>query len=115
MNMAQMSTAAPSTIADKPYKDGTYTAVGTYTDPGGQDSIRLQVTLAKNIITDAVVTPLAGDGTCRSYQDLFIGGFKSKVVGKPISSVHLSYVAGSSLTSGGFNTALAKIASDAGA
>ncbi|MHD0330680.1 hypothetical protein ACY18M_17150, partial [Proteus mirabilis] len=52
-------------------------------------------------------------GESREYQAKFASGFKTLVVGKKIDEVSLSRVAGSSLTSGGFNAALADIESQA--
>jgi uncharacterized protein with FMN-binding domain len=61
------------------------------------------------------VTPGAQDGTSRSFQEQFVGGISSVVVGKPLDALQVDKVAGSSLTSGGFNQAVEKIRSEAGA
>lgn len=52
---------------------------------------------------------MANDRTSERYEQKFIGGYAALIVGKNIDTVQLSYVSGSSLTSGGFNDALAKI------
>jgi len=98
---------------DEAYKDGTYTETGNYITPGGRETIKVTVTLANDIITDASVTGDATSGESKEYQSDFIGGFKKLVVGKDIDEVSLSRVAGSSLTSNGFNTALKLIKADA--
>ena len=87
-------------------KDGTYSATGSYQTPGGQESIGVKVTLAGGVITDAEVTKQGKTGEAQEYQSDFVAGFKSQVVGKKASEVSLSRVAGSSLTSRGFNDAL---------
>lgn len=97
------------------YKDGTYSEKGTYISPGGAESIEVKLTIANDIITDATVTGNATRGESKQYQGEFISGYKSQVVGKDVDSVSLSRVAGSSLTSNGFNTALKLIKADAGA
>jgi uncharacterized protein with FMN-binding domain len=104
------TTTSPAT-----YKDGTYTATGSYDSPGGNESITVTVTLANDIITSTSATSGANDTEAHEYQNEFISEYKSLVVGKDISSVHLSRVSGSSLTSQGFNSAIQKIESQANA
>ncbi|HTK33096.1 MAG TPA: hypothetical protein VL335_00920 [Candidatus Paceibacterota bacterium] len=95
------------------YKDGTYTANGTYMSPGGQDEIKVTLTLKSDIVTDATVVTVIADHTSQRYQDKFISGYKQYVVGQNISSLNVTVVSGSSLTSTGFNNALAKIKTQA--
>lgn len=97
------------------YKSGTYKATGEYLSPGGQESVDVEVTLDGDMITAATVTPHPATGTSTQYQGEFVAGFKALVVGKDIDEVKLSRVAGSSLTSGGFNQALDKIKTEAAA
>jgi uncharacterized protein with FMN-binding domain len=113
-NTAQVSSDTTATTVDmstatSDYKNGTYTATGNYTSPGGNESITLSVTLQGDIITDSSVQEGATDPEAREYQADFISGYKAFVTGKNISSVRLSRVSGSSLTSGGFNRALDQI------
>lgn len=110
---ATSNQATDQPAAEKSYKSGTYTASGSYLSPGGEESVDVQVTLDGDIITAATVTPHAAAGTSVQYQTEFVNNFKSLVVGKDIDEVKLSRVAGSSLTSGGFNKALDKIKTDA--
>jgi hypothetical protein len=49
------------------------------------------------------------------YQGLFIANYKQYVIGKSIDSLNLSEVSGSSLTSSGFNAAVAEIKAQASA
>ena len=49
------------------------------------------------------------------YQGRFIGGIADVVVGQDIDDIQVSRVAGSSLTSGGFNEAIEAIKSEAAA
>ena len=107
------SSAPVSDVPKSAYKDGTYTAVGSYMSPGGPDKIGVQLTLASGVVTDASVTPMPGDGTSAHYQSLFQSGFAAQVVGKPIDSIHLTEISGSSLTPMGFQDALAQIESQA--
>ena len=95
------------------YKDGTYSATGSYMSLGGEDQIGVTVTLANDVITAVDATNMAGDRTSSRFQDRFISGYKAYVVGKKISDVHLTRVSGSSLTPAGFNNALAQIQSQA--
>ena len=120
------STAAESTKTEEPqtdtsanasegasYKDGTYTEKGKYVSPGGAESIDVTVTVANDIITTVTVTPNATRGEAKEHQDDFVAAFKNLVVGKNIDEVKLSRVAGASLTSNGFNSALNLIKNDA--
>jgi len=101
-----------ATIAGN-YKDGTYSATGSYSSPGGRESIELTVTIAGGVITSTSLVENATSGEAKNYQDDFASGYKSLVVGKNVDEVSLSRVAGSSLTSNGFNAALDQIKSDA--
>lgn len=107
------STTTNDSSSTTTYKDGTYTATGSYQTPGGTESIGVTVTLSGDMITDASVTQNASGGEAEEYQSAFAGGFKSLVVGKKIEDVSLTRVAGSSLTPNGFNNAIAAIESQA--
>lgn len=97
-------------VATEPkYKDGSYTAVGSYTSPAGGETVTLQVTLKDGIVIDSKVTPHATNAISVKMQTAFVSGFKQFVVGKKIAGIELSKVSGSSLTPKGFNDALAKI------
>jgi len=109
------STESPAVDVDAAinYKDGTYTEKGRYVSPGGAESVDVTVTIANDIITSAEVKANATRGESAEHQADFISGYKKLVVGKDIDAVSLSRVAGSSLTSNGFNTALDLIKADA--
>lgn len=96
------------------YKDGTYSATGSYVSPGGRESIELTVTIKDGVITSTELVQNAEDRDAKQYQASFAGGYKDLVVGKKVDEVKLSRVAGSSLTSNGFNDALNQIKEDAG-
>lgn len=102
-----------STSSNATYKDGTYTAPGTYVSPGGQERISVTLTLAKNIITAVKVVTVKADPTATGYEQMFEGGISGVAVGKNLNSLKVGVVAGSSLTSMGFNNALATIKADA--
>jgi uncharacterized protein with FMN-binding domain len=91
------------------YKDGTYTAVGSYMSPGGRDKIGVTLTLKADTITHASVAPQAGDNTSARYENIFATNYKQYVVGKNIATLNLTKVSGSSLTPKGFNDAITKI------
>ena len=91
------------------YKDGTYSATGSYRSPAGIEQVAITITLKDGVIVDTTATNLAANYTSKRYEDMFIGGYKTYVVGKKISEVHLTRVSGSSLTPAGFNDALAQI------
>ncbi|MBP7804752.1 MAG: hypothetical protein KA052_00830 [Candidatus Pacebacteria bacterium] len=95
------------------YKDGTYTAIGGYMSPGGANRIQVTVTLKKDIVTDTSAVEMAGDPKSVHFQTLFIGGYKTFVIGKNLDDVNVGKVSGSSLTATGFNEAIAKIKTQA--
>jgi len=96
------------------YADGTYNATGSYIAPSGRESIKLSVTIKDGVITGTSVENQATDSEARQYQQMFSNNYKELIVGKKVTEVKsLSRVAGSSLTSNGFNNALDQIKSDA--
>lgn len=97
------------------YKNGTYEATGTYSTPGGRESVNLSVTITDGVITATEIDGSASSGDSLQYQTRFINNYESLVVGKSVDEVSLSRVAGSSLTSSGFNNALEQIKTDAAA
>ena len=112
--------AAPAATADSGtaaggYTDGTYSAEGQYATPESVETVDVTITLADDVITAVEVT---GDPQAREsqeYQSRFIGGIQDEVVGKNIDEISVSRVAGSSLTSGGFNQAVESIKTEAAA
>jgi uncharacterized protein with FMN-binding domain len=110
---ASNSGGGDTTPSTTTYKDGSYTAPGTYESPGGTEHISVTLTLAKNIITAMKVTTVKADPTATGYEQMFEGGINAVTVGKDINTLNIGVVAGSSLTSLGFNRALATIKADA--
>jgi uncharacterized protein with FMN-binding domain len=100
---------------DGTYADGTYTAEGTYQTPESVETISVTVTLEDDVITDVQVSGNPQARESQDYQSQFIGGIADAVVGKDIDQISVSRVAGSSLTSGGFNDAIRTIKSEAAA
>jgi uncharacterized protein with FMN-binding domain len=104
---------AASTASSTELKDGTYNADGSYRTPGGSESIGVTITLQNGTIQDVALKQQAKSNDAVEYQSKFASGYRSLVVGKNINEVKLSRVAGSSLTSNGFNDALEQIKQDA--
>jgi uncharacterized protein with FMN-binding domain len=99
--------------SDSTYTDGTYTAEGSYATPESVETIVVTVTLDDDVITAVDVTGDPQKSESKEYQGRFIGGIADVVVGKSIDEISVSRVAGSSLTSGGFNQAIDAIKSEA--
>ena len=95
------------------YKDGTYSADGNYISPNGTETVGVELTLAGGAVSDVKITQHPSNPNTRKFQGEFAGGIQSQVVGKKLDEIKVSKVAGSSLTSGGFNQAVAKIKSQA--
>ena len=95
------------------YADGTYEATGSYTAPSGQEEVEVELTLEGDTVTAVTVTPTATDRQAAGFQQQFADGIAAEVVGKDIDELDVSRVAGSSLTSGGFNAAVETIKAEA--
>ena len=95
------------------YKDGTYSADGNYVSPNGNETVGVELTLAGGAVTGVKITPHPTNSNTRKFQGEFAGGIQSQIVGKKLDEIKVSKVAGSSLTSGGFNQAVEKIKSEA--
>jgi uncharacterized protein with FMN-binding domain len=108
---------APSTTpaTEANYADGTYTESGSYQSPGGTESVDVTITLGDGVVTAVEVVGQGESRDAQRYQGEFINGIAAEVVGKSIDSLSVSKVAGSSLTSGGFNSAVDAIKADAAA
>lgn len=91
------------------YTDGTYTASGSYSSPGGNESIEVTLVLERDTITSVELTPGATHPTSKQFQESFIEGIAELVVGVNIDEADVDFVSGSSLTSRGFNAALDEI------
>lgn len=113
------SSASPSGTASSlassgsAYKDGTYSADGTYVSPNGTETVGVELTLASGTVTAVNITQHPSNPNTRKFQGEFTGGIAAQIVGKSIDELNVSKVAGSSLTSGGFNKALETIKAEA--
>lgn len=101
------------TGADTAYADGTFSATGSYQTPGGEESIGVTVTLESGIVSDVQTEPMPSNATTELYQGKFSSGIREQIVGTPLDDLSVDKVSGSSLTSGGFRTAIEQIKSEA--
>lgn len=107
------ATDAGSSGGSGSYKNGTYTEQGNYSSPGGQETISVSLTIKDDAVKAVTVKTVKADPTAQQYEAQFIGGISGAIVGKKIDDLHVTQVAGSSLTSQGFDDALTKIKADA--
>ena len=121
-NGGQASTGSPSSSpassasagnGSSTYKDGTYSADGTYTSPNGQETVGVELTLAGDKVSAVNITVHPSNPNTKKFQGEFASGIAAQIVGKDIDDLNVSKVAGSSLTSGGFNDAVEQIKSQA--
>lgn len=112
---SMMNSTGNSMMGDRRgmYNDGTYTATGSYTSPGGPEEIGVTLIVKDGIITDSTVEAKATRSESKEYQGIFVENYKSQVVGKSLDSLNLTKVSGSSLTPKGFNDAVEKIKAEA--
>ena len=106
-------TTNEQTTTTRTYKDGTYTATGAYTSPGGPETIVISLTLKGGVVTDATAQPQAEQPISKKMQQAFSQNFRGMIVGKNINEVTLDKVSGSSLTPKGFNDAVEQIKTQA--
>jgi uncharacterized protein with FMN-binding domain len=99
--------------ASESYADGTYSAEGSYATPETVETITVTLTLADDVVTAVEVVGDPQKSESEEYQGRFIGGISDEVVGKRVDELSVSRVAGSSLTSGGFNEAVEAIKTEA--
>lgn len=104
---------AEAAAGDQTYEDGTYTQTGGYQSPAGPEEVGVTLTLAADVVTAVEVEPMPDNPTTTMYQERFAGGISEAIVGKKLDELAVDKVAGSSLTSGGFNEAADKIKSEA--
>jgi uncharacterized protein with FMN-binding domain len=109
------TTATGASDVSTTYKDGTYTADGSYSSPDGEEEIAVRVTVKSNVITAVRVTSVTAVGEGEQYQVRFESGISAVAVGKNLASLSVSNVSGSSLTGQGFNAALDTIRTEAAA
>lgn len=107
------SQSTPETPADATFRDGVYDADGAYQSPNGAEVIGVALTIEGNIVTDVQITTNATNPTTSRYQDQFASGIADVVVGKALSDLTVTVVAGSSLTGNGFREAVNAIKADA--
>ncbi|WP_115788860.1 FMN-binding protein [Arthrobacter silvisoli] len=107
------SSADPSTGSSGGYKDGTYSADGNYVSPNGTETVGVQLTLADGTVTGVEITTHPTSPNTRKFQGEFADGIAAQVVGRKLDELNVSKVAGSSLTSGGFNQAVESIKAQA--
>lgn len=112
---ASSDTGTDAAASSGAYADGTYSAEGSYQTPETNETVEVTITLESDVITAVEVTGDPQAAQSQQYQDRFIGGISDEVVGKSIDEISVSRVAGSSLTSGGFNEAVETIKSEAAA
>lgn len=56
------------------YADGDYEAEGSYSNPGGESTVKVALSISDGTISDVTVTPEASNGTSKQYQTQFAGG-----------------------------------------
>jgi uncharacterized protein with FMN-binding domain len=106
---APVATNSNNPVNTSAYKAGTYSTMGSYDSPAGNETFSISLTLADDTITNATFTGNADNQVSKKWQADFAAGFDQAVVGKSIDSLSLTIVNGASLTSQGFINALATI------
>lgn len=105
----------PSATADPgaQYRDGSYTASGTYQTPQSVEKVTVTLTLEHDSVAAVRVTGHPQTSETVHYQGEFVAGIANAIIGKKIEDLAVTRVGGSSLTSAGFNDALVRIEAQA--
>jgi len=89
------------------YVDGVYTATGQY--GGGPSFVTVTLKLRAEAVTEVQVKPHATVARSLELQQRFAAAVPQVVVGKPIETIKVGKLAGSSHTPEGFNAAIQQI------
>ncbi|MCQ1995025.1 hypothetical protein [Arthrobacter sp. zg-Y1171] len=96
------------------YADGEYSGTGSYIPPSGtSEDVDVTLRLEGSVVTELEVETSQKNPTSKQYQREFTSNVKEQVVGRNLDELDVDKVAGSSLTSEGFNRALDAIRSEA--
>lgn len=96
------------------YKDGAYSATATYAVPKGfSNDITVNITVKDGVISSVSSDHDYTDRESGMYVDAFDSRLSSLIIGKALDVASQIRVGGASLTTYGFNDALAAIASQA--
>lgn len=88
----------------------TFTGSGSYLTPArSKHELDVTLTVEKGIVTAANIVYDNGAGFSNGHQERFDNAYKAQVIGKPLGDISLSRVGGASLTTEGFNQAVAAI------
>jgi uncharacterized protein with FMN-binding domain len=107
------SGSTSSTSGSSGFTDGTFTASSDYYVPHGYESIQVSLTLKGGVIENVSIQNSESDPTSAAFQENFAAAFRSQVVGKKLSGLQISVIAGASDTTQGFADAVSQIASKA--
>lgn len=91
------------------FKDGTYADSVNYSVERNAENIKVILTLSGDKVTDVSIVNTTSDPQSEQYQTRFEYAYKSLVVGKKITDVNLSRVAGASETTFAFMEAINNI------
>ncbi len=95
------------------YNDGTYSTTITYATPENNETVGFSLTIKNDVITAASGTNSSRSRESKEYVADFLSALPKEVVGKKISEVSVSRLAGASLTSRAFTQALVKLEAQA--
>ena len=109
---APTSSSGESSAASGSYNDGEYSGTGSYIPPSGKsEEVDVKLTLKDNVVTELEVETSGNALQSKQYQREFTSNIQEQVVGRNIDELDVDKVAGSSLTSQGFNRAVDAIRS----
>lgn len=113
-NQQPIAREEEAVLPERKFQDGTFRAEGDYQSPGGLDIIELVLDVKDDIVQSLAINIVEADPTSEFMIGKFQDGIDEFIVGKNLDGLTSpEKVNGSSLTSEGFNIALAKIQQEA--
>lgn len=104
------SKPAEATNATAVLADGNYTTKGSYRSPAQTEDVEFTFTIKDGAVEDVVLVKESSIPMSEKYQDMFMEGIKKEIIGKKLTEIGtFDRVNGSSLTSKGFNQAMAEL------
>lgn len=102
------------TLPPSRYKDGSYSASGSYVTHGGEQQMGVAMTIKNDIVTSVTITPMADDSRSLQDQQRLASEIGKYVVGYPPDhALQVGVINGASDTTDGFKNAVNQIINQA--
>ncbi|MDQ6985082.1 MAG: FMN-binding protein [Candidatus Dojkabacteria bacterium] len=108
-NQEILITSSDKDIINRKYKDGEYTYTAEYGATDVIESFTITLSLSDGFINEFEFIDQANLGKSKKYNSEFKTAISEKILGKKINSIEIEKIAGASLTTNAFNSAINEI------